>query len=101
MSRIIVSENGAVASARRDAPHARTSQAAPSGDVAVLDHNVLNAFLDAHPVDACVFQLETSQDHVVGFHHHVVIGKVENVADVLRSGRWRDKMPCFLSASLS
>src|SRR6185503_2327329 len=88
MSRIVFGEHGAVGSAARDAPYPRTAQAPPSGDVVVLDHHILNTFLDEHAVDSRAFQLETSQNHVVGFHHHVVIGEVEDVADVLGSSGW-------------
>src|SRR5688500_7890239 len=100
MSRIVLGENAAVR-ARGDPPYPRTAQTAPSGNVTVLDHNILNSFLDEHAVNARVFQFEASQNDVVGFHYYVEIGKVEDIADVLRSGRWRHKMPCRRGTAFS
>src|SRR5688500_1843990 len=85
MPRIVLGKNAAVR-ARRDPPYPRTAQTAPSRNVAVLDHHILDSFLDEHAVNARVFQFEAAQNHIVGFHYHVVIGKVEDIADVLRSG---------------
>jgi hypothetical protein len=92
MSGILAGVDGAV-HAGSDAPHARAAYAAPAGNVAVLDDNVLHSLMDEHTVNARVSKLEAADDDVVGFYFDVVVGEVEDIAHKLPTRGRRDQMP--------
>jgi len=52
-------------------------------------------------VDAGIFQLESPEDDVVGIHHNIVVGAVENIVHILCPRRGDEKVPRFVCAALA
>src|ERR1044072_6883072 len=82
-------------------PDARAAQPSPPGDVAILDHDVLEPAADEHSMNSRALELEAAQDDVFRFDDHIVIGEIEGIVDVLRARGGRDQMPALLRSALA